>query len=1001
MWASVWAVPSVPLVQAKTTIPSLPRRLVARERLHDELTRLIGDHRLVEVLGAAGAGKTTAVVDAVRELERPVAWLTLDDTDAAPGRLVLYLEAAMRRAVPSLHEVATEALSSGLRPAEGAAVVADRLAGQPFVLVVDEVERLARAPEALAVLAAFVRYLPGGATVVLLGRRAVELDIGSRVAPDEVVRLDPRRLDFTEEEAARALALRGLDDVDPAAVVDATGGWVAAVLFDRWADAEAAAGSGNDVDPLAGYLAHHIVDELEDDERELLVVTSLLEHVDAASATALGYDEAATTLASLRERHLPVTWSSDGRVMRCHPRLRDVLRGQLEQRDAVTVRTLRLRLAQWLVTTGHDEEALGELIALGRFDDAVAPAVRALPRVIARQDIELADGWLTAFEARGHLDHPELLAARLGVSMTLEHFGRAVAAADRLRAHEALAFGDAPALAAWAYWHVGRLEDARRVLDEAPPGHVAEHVRLLFSLVDAAPSREIPQPSGGPLDAALLRIAYVRGRLRDVRDAPVSEWMPAVTERIAAYRALGDLDRTREMLASAPGVLHNLRFEGTTRVELMMDLGDEEAAREALLRGRASIVRSGSFVFDIVSRLLAAKLELRMRRDATAALAILRGAEAAGPTRQYGYLAEQLDLWTGYGHLLRDEDDEALERLRAAVDSMRIADRILELPTAGVYLAEAEWRAGTPEAADAAADLALDAARRQGSRHLLLQAVADLPAVAARRLDAEEDVDGPWHDVGRGLGREQGRLMALGGAHVHLEDLGPPAIVVDGDRRRVRIGKTYALLAFLVHRGGIATRDEVFGALFDGRSDASTRAYLRQAVHGLRQALPEGPEVLVEETAIVLSDPRSVETQSQLVASRIASTSRLTGMRRYEALRRALEPLVAGEYLAGIDTAWVAERRAELSALANVTRIEMAVAAYEEARYDLAEPALLQVLEDDPHRERAWRLLMRIAGARGAQDEVIALYRRCEESLRVIGLAPAESTRLLAAGLRR
>jgi ATP/maltotriose-dependent transcriptional regulator MalT len=68
MWASVWAVPSVPLVQAKTTIPSLPRRLVARERLHDELTRLIGDHRLVEVLGAAGAGKTTAGVDAVREL---------------------------------------------------------------------------------------------------------------------------------------------------------------------------------------------------------------------------------------------------------------------------------------------------------------------------------------------------------------------------------------------------------------------------------------------------------------------------------------------------------------------------------------------------------------------------------------------------------------------------------------------------------------------------------------------------------------------------------------------------------------------------------------------------------------------------------------------------------------------------------------------------------------------------------------------------------------------
>jgi len=64
-------------------------------------------------------------------------------------------------------------------------------------------------------------------------------------------------------------------------------------------------------------------------------------------------------------------------------------------------------------------------------------------------------------------------------------------------------------------------------------------------------------------------------------------------------------------------------------------------------------------------------------------------------------------------------------------------DRILELPTAAVYLAEAYWRAGDEDASDQAADLALDAAQRQGSNHLLLQALDDVPAVPTRRLDAE------------------------------------------------------------------------------------------------------------------------------------------------------------------------------------------------------------------------------------------------------------------------
>jgi LuxR family maltose regulon positive regulatory protein len=990
----------VPLVEAKTTVPALPQPLVARPRLAERLAELVRTHRVVTVLATPGAGKTTAVVETSTRLQCPIAWLTLDDTETAPGRLLLYLEAAVRRAIPSTAALAAEALAAGVGHAETAAVLAEAMPDEPAIVVVDEVERLADAPSALAVLAGFVRYARPHVTVVLVGRRDVPLDVGSRLGLHEIARLDEHELAFSRREVEDALELRGLRNVDPSAVIEATGGWAAGVLFEAWRPEGSAERMMRDGDPLAGYLGRQILDSLDPEEREFLVVTSLLRDVDAHSARALGLQDADEMLARLADRYLPVTWTRKA-VMRCHPRFREHLRDVLLRRDPADVVRLRTRYGLSLAAEGHDEEAVVELLAIDRVTEALEPAARALPSIIARQDVQLALDWLKRFDAVALGADPRLLSARLSLAITLEEFGRAVDAADRLRAPGYPPGGEERALAAWAYWHVGRLDDARAMLDEAPSEGAAEVVSYLFSLVDRDPPEVLPQPRGGPLDPLLLRIMYARGRLAEVRDAPVSDWMPEGRERISAYRALGELERTEEMLAAPPGVVYNLRSEGTVRAELMMDLGREAEARQALLRGRAKLVRSGSFVFDVISRLLAAKLELRMRGDAERALAILRGAEAAGPTRWYGHLAEQVDCWTGYALLLRGDDEGALERLRAALESMRAADRILELPTAGVYLAEAEWRVGSPDAADRAADIALEAAGRQGSRHLLFQALRDVPAVAVRRLDAEPAVDGPWHEVVRSLGIHHPRHTAAGGSRIRLRDFGSGLLLVDSVERRARIAKTYALLAYLMTRGEAVARDELLDALFDSRTDASARAYLRQAIHGLRQLLPADAPLLAQPSGIALSDPGCVEVDSLLLEARLESAGRLAGIQRFEAGARALELAGRGEFLAGVECTWVRERRSELSALMAEARIGMAVGAFEDSRFDLAEPVLERVLAEDPYRERAWRLLMRIAVARGADDEVIELYRRCEDALRVVGLEPAEATRLLVAGLRR
>ena len=88
------------VIRSKLAMPPQADRLVARRRVADLIARLVEEHPLVLITATAGAGKTTAVVQATAQLNRPVAWLTLDGTDSAPGRLLVYLEAAVSGQVP-------------------------------------------------------------------------------------------------------------------------------------------------------------------------------------------------------------------------------------------------------------------------------------------------------------------------------------------------------------------------------------------------------------------------------------------------------------------------------------------------------------------------------------------------------------------------------------------------------------------------------------------------------------------------------------------------------------------------------------------------------------------------------------------------------------------------------------------------------------------------------------------------------------------------------------
>lgn len=576
------------IIQGKVRVPRLAEQLVERPRLRELIVELASSSQVLTIYGAAGAGKTTAVVEALPHLDVPVAWLTVDATDSSSDRLLAYLQAVIGRHVPSAAAVASDALRQGIPHAEAGGLLAEAAGSSPLLVVLDALERISPTGEAIDVISTLVRHAPPTLSIILVSRRELRLDLDTESAFGRVAHLPASELRFTIEEAAAALAIGGRE-LEPEKVVEITGGWVAGVLFEA---------HGNQ-DGLDAYLSTQVLERLGAAEQRFLITTSLLDEVTADGAKALGEEAGAALLTALNEARLPAAWDRSGRRLRLFPCFRNFLLRQFDRRPEAETAPIR--------------EALAELLA-----------------------------------GRGASSSPN-----------------------------------------------------------------SSHVR------------------------------------------------------------------------------------------------------------------------------------------------------------------------------------------------------------------------------------------------------------------------------------------------VRLRDFGQPTIEVDGVEVRARIKKSYELLAYLASRPSrAAERDQLLDALFDGRSDESTRSYLRQATHRLREVLPDDVVLAFEGTLLRLNSKLVIASDSEQASELLARAARCPERERLEPLLEALALLDGGEYLAGVTSSWVDERREHFNDLAADARHEAAQILFAEADYAQARRFAASVVHTDPYRESTWRLLMKIAKATGDEDGVVEAYRSCEEAMAEIGVTVSGTTESLLVTLR-
>jgi DNA-binding SARP family transcriptional activator len=959
-------------------LPPISESAVARPRVSHYLLERLERHGLVQVLAAAGSGKTTAVRQAVEAQHRPVTWLGLEEWHRPPGRLLDAIVDALGGMAPGLHGELVRTRADGLETVQLAAIAGGFLRRQEAVLVVDDCHVLDGAPGAVSVLSALIRRAVPGLQVVLVGRFAPRLlNVGIESLVPEAT-IDETVLSTTLEEAREILQAHGFrGDADE--VFRATGGWIAGLLFESWGERDELRGD----DPLRGYLGREIRARLTAEAWDLLVVASAFDEIGVDRARAIGSHDPGSWLYSLKQAGLPAGWAPHESGFRLHPRVRELLRDELstgpEERRIRGLRTA----ARTHEADGDAERALELYLELGETDAVrrLVPAV--VGRVVERHDLRLADRYLTAYDVTP--EPAAVVLARLCLASLRASYPEGLAVVDRLtgagRADEVVAAE--PAVGALACWHLAgsaRVADAEEMLELIPAGRAADVARLLLSVVRDDPEAPIPPFRGDVLDAVLARALYHRGRLRELREGRTG-WSEST-----GVHALDTLFE-RGDTPTPPLVRTLARFAHAVAIR------DIQSAR-------ASVLELAPYVWyhDLADLEFAVRLERDPVRSREVIDRLRAHTSATVP-----FYREVVAAWEGAALLLAEEHGAARKTLRAAVTSMRRGDRRLALVSALVYLAEAEWRCGEEDASDHATGEAYEVAADQGTLRELRLALADFPGVLSRRLDVE-GVEGPWHSLGRSLSRHPGGVerLAVQPVAAHLREFGEPGLllgghVVGGPRRR----KSTELLSYLLHAtGGSASRADILRGLWNGQDNDSTRAYLRQALRELRIALPVG--ISVTATRDMLALEGDIGSESLEFDSLVAQAATATAADSLGYVLDALEFAERGEFLPGSDDVWwVEDRRRQIASALTDVRLD-AANIYLEADQHLRSIALVDdVLDSDPLRERAWRLRMQALALLGDFDGVTAAYAGCARALGEIGLEPSRSTRELAQSLRR
>ncbi|MFV3074068.1 LuxR C-terminal-related transcriptional regulator [Niveispirillum fermenti] len=429
-----------------------PRHAAGHRVLRKDLLRHLTEASLLKQLcivrGPAGSGKTTLLTqwfEVAQQMDRPVAWLTVDAADRDLAHLLRGLALALQRAGCVRIAEGVRALA-GQADSAGTAQLAQRLAticnrsGERPLIVIDQYECMDG--EAIGqIVAGFLQHAASTRLVIASRVRPV-IQLGSLRARDQLFEIGPSDLNLTPLET-RAAFDEDVPELYTRRLHLETSGEAVAVGFARRVMDELPrdmVGAENWQEQLHEYYRAEVLDNLPEQLRDAMSRLVVVERFDLSLATALLGRHATAVIERLHHVEGLLLRHRGTQEFYFPEMLRRFLERRLAWMEDADHAGLHRRAALWFAQRGRHMEALRHAVAAGDREQASVLLERVgQTSLVTQQGVSEVHRMLASIGLARDADSPATL---LSLAVIHAHEGDAEAAGACLDKAKRMLAGD-------------------------------------------------------------------------------------------------------------------------------------------------------------------------------------------------------------------------------------------------------------------------------------------------------------------------------------------------------------------------------------------------------------------------------------------------------------------------------------------------------------------------------------------------------------------------------
>ncbi len=409
------------ILSTRLTLPALREGIVRRQRLLDKVNG--APRKLILVAAPAGFGKSTLVVDWLRDCDHKHAWLSLDERDNDPALFLRYLVSAFQSLESSIGKKIIPLLSATTQPPWEpllSLLLNDLNTFRQDVYVVLDDFHFIEDQQIHSAVAFLLDHLPSHVHLIIATRVDPSLPLARMRVRNELIEIRERDLRFTKEEAESFFRQTmhvdlSADNID--VLETRTEGWIAALQMAAISLLESSdvqkfvnsfAGSNRYV---AEYLLEEVLSHQPESIQKFLLQTCILSRFNAEICQAVTQQpDARRTLDVLERANLFLIPLDDKREwFRYHQLFSELLSFRLRHLYPQQLDELNLRASMWLEKQGNVDQAIQHALRIADRQRAIRLLDQHSLMLIARRGFSDFRNWTKGIELEQMQGYPMLL----------------------------------------------------------------------------------------------------------------------------------------------------------------------------------------------------------------------------------------------------------------------------------------------------------------------------------------------------------------------------------------------------------------------------------------------------------------------------------------------------------------------------------------------------------------------------------------------------------------